>query len=240
VGIELEFIARVRSPYVEKFAIPRQPGLAPGIRSRIELIGEYAQADCLQGLEQCSHIWLQFIFHESQDTPWRPKVRPPRLGGNRSMGVFATRSPVRPNPIGLSVAKIESIDFQNPAIEVSGLDLLDQTPILDIKPYVPYADAITAAHNDFATEPPAKLDVSFSVHAANVLEELADDSLKEIITQLLAQDPRPAYRRGQASDREYGVELRPLSSGETVNIRWVYKTLKNLREEIEVVDIAMV
>lgn len=237
MGIELEFIARVRSPYVEKFAIPRQPGLAPGIRSRIELIGEYAQADCLQGLEQCSHIWLQFIFHESQDTPWRPKVRPPRLGGNRSMGVFATRSPVRPNPIGLSVAKIESIDFQNPAIEVSGLDLLDQTPILDIKPYVPYADAITAAHNDFATEPPAKLDVSFSVHAANALEELADDSLKEIITQLLAQDPRPAYQRGQASDREYGVKLRPLSSEESFNIRWVYRATEGGLEQISVFSI---
>ncbi|MBB6523574.1 tRNA (N6-threonylcarbamoyladenosine(37)-N6)-methyltransferase TrmO [Pseudoteredinibacter isoporae] len=243
MSIELEFIARVRSPYLEKFGIPRQPGLAPGLHSRIELLGPYAQADCLQGLNQCSHIWLQFIFHHSQDTPWRPKVRPPRLGGNRSMGVFATRSPVRPNPIGLSAAKIERIDFENAAIEVSGLDLLDGTPIVDIKPYVPYVDAKGDAVNQFAEEAPLTLEVVFDevVEAFCVdwdAEQQAANKLSEMIRQILAQDPRPAYQKGKSGSREYGMSLKPVLSGSALNIRWVYETTDAGTEVLRVITVS--
>ncbi|GAA6153606.1 tRNA (N6-threonylcarbamoyladenosine(37)-N6)-methyltransferase TrmO [Pseudoteredinibacter isoporae] len=245
MSIELEFIARVRSPYLEKFGIPRQPGLASGLHSRIELLGEYAQADCLQGLEQCSHIWLQFVFHDSLETRWRPKVRPPRLGGNKGMGVFATRSPVRPNPIGLSIAKIERIDTEHVAIDVSGLDLLDGTPILDIKPYVPYVDMQGEAVNQFAEEAPSALNVVFE-NGAREFCSLWDTrqtsvlGLSELITQVLAQDPRPAYQKGKSGAREYGMTLRPDLSGPVLNIRWVYISTETGLESLTVISIAEV
>lgn len=245
MSIEFDFIARVRSPYMEKFGIPRQPGLAADLHSRIELLEPYAQAECLQGLEKCSHVWLQFVFHQSQDIPWRPKVRPPRLGGNRSMGVFATRSPVRPNPIGLSAAKIEGIDFENPAIEVSGLDLLDGTPILDIKPYVPYVDVQTEAVNQFAEEAPKVLGVFWGELATEFCanwdsrQEASSARLSDLITQVLAQDPRPAYQKGNSGSREYGMNLRPVLSGPGLNIRWHYELADNGAEIIQVDSITV-
>lgn len=241
MSIELDFIARVRSPYVEKFGIPRQAGLVPTLHSRIEFLGEYAQADALLGLEQCSHIWLQFVFHKSQDINWRPKVRPPRLGGNRSMGVFATRSPVRPNPIGLSIAKIESIDLDRVAITVSGLDLLDETPILDVKPYVPYVDVQSEASNEFAVSAPVLLEVVFSKQAEDFCfhwqqTHLDSVGLAQVLSQLIAQDPRPAYHHGQSGDREYGMNLRPLLSGSVLNICWLYRQ----RDDLEYVEICSI
>ncbi|MCV6614147.1 MAG: tRNA (N6-threonylcarbamoyladenosine(37)-N6)-methyltransferase TrmO, partial [Cellvibrionaceae bacterium] len=210
---EFEAIARVHSPYVEKFGVPRQPGLVPAARAEIELLPPYNDPACVDGLETCSHIWLQFVFDQSLDTQWRPKVRPPRLGGNQSLGVFATRSPVRPNPIGLSVVKLEGIDSENGLrLMVSGLDLVDGTPILDIKPYVPYVDAVADAQNQFAVAEPELLGVIFSPEAERFCQQ-HNGALQALITQVLQQDPRPAYHKNKDEGRRYGLSLKPQIDG---------------------------
>jgi len=207
-----EPIAVVESPYKEKFGIPRQPGLVEAALGYIKLLPPYDIPDCLDGLQTSSHIWLQFVFHQSLDTQWRPKVRPPRLGGNKSMGVFATRSPVRPNPIGLSVVKFEGIDLSNGVrIAISGMDLLDGTPILDIKPYVPYVDSIVTASNEFAAQEPRLLPVLLSAAVESQCEVYSQSSaidLKALLVQVLQQDPRPAYQRAKIDPkRDYGMKL---------------------------------
>src|SRR3954463_4060851 len=133
-------IGIIHSCFKEKFGIPRQPGLAPLATAQLELLPPYDNRAALEGLETCSHIWLQFVFHANKRDAWKPKVKPPRLGGNKSLGVFATRSPTRPAPIGLSVVKLDGISEADGKLflNLSGIDLLDGTPVLDIKPYVPY------------------------------------------------------------------------------------------------------
>ena len=140
----------VRSCFKEKFAIPRQPQLAPAARGVLELLAPFDQAQAIEGLEQVSHVWLLFLFHQALESQPRLKVRPPRLGGNQSVGVFATRSTHRPNGIGQSVVKLEKVEPGR--LWLSGIDLLDGTPVLDIKPYVPYADCVTTATNQIAAE----------------------------------------------------------------------------------------
>src|SRR5690554_2357523 len=143
-------IGYIESPYRQKFAIPRQPGLVKSARGAIRLENEFAHPDCTRGLEEFSHLWVQFIFHETQAQGWKPLVRPPRLGGNEKRGVFATRSTFRPNAIGLSVVELVEVQLSpKPKLIVRGLDLLDGTPIIDIKPYLPYADAIPNARGGF-------------------------------------------------------------------------------------------
>ena len=201
-------IGSIVTPYSEKFGIPRQPGLAEAARGRIVLHPEFDQPGVYDGLETCSHLWLTFWFHH-HDQSWSPKVRPPRLGGNRKLGVFATRSPRRPNPIGLSVVRVLSLESQRNHLEVAGVDLLNGTPILDIKPYLPYSDAPPQAHSDFAPSAPVPLRVEFSAKAS---EDLAcDENLRVLIEQVLSQDPRPAYHR---SSRVYGTTLAKR------NIKW--------------------
>lgn len=204
-------IGKVNSPYKEKFAIPRQPNLVSSAKGSIELIGEYANTNLVKDLEQFSHIWVIFIFHETMASGWKPLVRPPRLGGNEKVGVLATRSTFRPNPIGMSVVKLDHVvvESKKVSIEISGLDLLDQTPVLDIKPYIPYADAITQAHAGFAsTKPDALKSVSFSGQANEVCENARNTpELKLLIEQVLSQDPRPAYKQSKADDKTYGVRL---------------------------------
>lgn len=143
----LDPIAYVKSPFTEKFGTPRQSLLAPGAEAQLVLQAPYNNSDCVDGLDQVSHLWLTFIFHQHLGQPWKPKVRPPRLGGNAKLGVFATRTSFRPNYLGLSVVKLERIEIGNDSVvlHVSGVDLVDGTPIVDIKPYVPYADNIGAA-----------------------------------------------------------------------------------------------
>lgn len=210
-AFSLTAIGKVNSPYKEKFAIPRQPNLATSAKGSIELTGDYADANAVKSLEQFSHIWVIFVFHETMDNGWKPLVRPPRLGGNEKVGVLATRSTFRPNPIGMSVLKIDKINTgkNKVIIEVSGLDLLDQTPVLDIKPYIPYADAITQAHAGFASTKPAALkSVSFSAQASEVCQNAKNTpELKLLIEQVLSQDPRPAYKQSKADDKTYGVRL---------------------------------
>ncbi|GLX80182.1 tRNA (N6-threonylcarbamoyladenosine(37)-N6)-methyltransferase TrmO [Thalassotalea insulae] len=209
---QLNTLGVVTSPYDEKFAIPRQPGLVSAAKGKITLTGDANNVELVRGLEQFSHIWLLFIFHGTAEQGWKPLVRPPRLGGNKKLGVLATRSTFRPNPIGMSVVKLDEIKVNNKQVElhISGLDLLDNTPIIDIKPYIPYSDALTTANAGFADQAPDnKLDVHFTLAAQSTLQQLNDKipELKSLITQVLAQDPRPAYKQAKGDNKIYGIRL---------------------------------
>ncbi len=230
--IILNPIGIVSSPYKEKFAIPRQPGLVNAAKGTVRLLGEVNNSDSVRELAQFSHLWLIFVFHGTQEQGWKPLVRPPRLGGNKKVGVLATRSTFRPNPIGMSVVKLDKIDVveQDVVLHISGMDLLDQTPIVDIKPYVPYSDSLPNANAGFAqTQPQVNLTVNFSKQAQQVLTALENEfpELTVLIEQVLAQDPRPAYKQNKADDKVYGMHLYNL------NIQW--QMLSN--ESIEVISI---
>ena len=217
--VTMQPIGMIHSPYAQKFAVPRQPGLVRAARASIELLGSAAQPDSVRGLEQFSHIWVMFVFHQTQAQGWKPLVRPPRLGGNKKLGVFATRSTFRPNPIGLSVVELEAVRIEGERvfIDVIGGDWVDQTPILDIKPYIPYADAVNNAHGGFAQTSPTTLPTVFSAEATAQLHALTAQypQLRLLIEQVLAQDPRPAYQSAsQDTDKSYGMTLYD------VNIRW--------------------
>lgn len=220
----------VRSCFKEKFAIPRQPQLAPAARGVLELVPPFDTGEAVAGLEQCSHVWLLFLFHQALEDKPRLKVRPPRLGGNTSMGVFATRATHRPNGIGQSVVRLEKVEPGR--LLLSGIDLLDGTPVLDIKPYVPYADSIVGASNSMASTPPAGIAVEWSdealVQARDHAQRLGEP-LVELIEQCLAQDPRPAYQV-PPPERVYGVRFWD------VQVRWHYPELERIRVLEVVVD----
>lgn len=200
-------IALMQSPYQEKFAIPRQPGLVPSALGAVRLLGEFNNPHCIADIEAFSHLWLTFIFHQTVAQGWKPKVRPPRLGGNQKVGVFATRSTFRPNGLGLSVVKLEGVSCHQGQwqLDVSGFDLLDQTPIIDIKPYVAYSDALPHASSGFAPTAPTLMDVQFSTQAKIDLAQ--NQQLLQLIHEVLAQDPRPAYRKDAEDMHEYGMKL---------------------------------
>lgn len=203
----LHSIAIAHTPFLQKFAIPRQAGLLD-IPAQIELFPPYNQAAAVKGLELVSHIWLSFIFHQHLTHKPQLQVRPPRLGGNEKVGVFATRSSFRPNAMGQSVVKLERIEQQGERIllHVRGLDVLDGTPIVDIKPYLPYADAVPEAHNHLASEKPDKnVQVIWHQVVQQQLEVLAADNFDDYqrwISDLIAYDPRPAYRSDNYGDKE--------------------------------------
>ncbi|HCV38955.1 tRNA (N6-threonylcarbamoyladenosine(37)-N6)-methyltransferase TrmO [Pseudomonas vlassakiae] len=206
----------IRSCFKEKFAIPRQPQLAPAARGVLELLPPFDQGDAVAGLEQVSHVWLLFLFHQALEDKPRLKVRPPRLGGNKSMGVFATRATHRPNGIGQSVVRLEGVEPGR--LLLSGIDLLDGTPVLDIKPYVPYADSVAGATNLMASDAPVAIAVGWSDTAlpqAHAHGLRLGEPLVELIEQCLAQDPRPAYQV-PPPERVYGVKLWD------VQVRWHY------------------
>lgn len=233
--IEFDIIGRVNSPYKEKFAIPRQPGLVSSAKGSITLSGDVNNVDLVRELEQFSHIWVLFVFHGTQEQGWKPLVRPPRLGGNKKIGVLATRSTFRPNPIGMSVVKLESIEIKEKQVilHISALDLLDKTPIVDIKPYVPYSDSIPHANAGFAqTQPSSSLQVTFSQKSQAALTKYNKElpELTLFIEQVLAQDPRPAYKHNKHDDKIYGMNLHDL------NIKWQMQGLTS----IEVIDITSV
>lgn len=206
-------IGYVRSCFKEKFGIPRQPGLIPEARASLEILPPYNRPEAFRGLADYSHVWLTFVFHASLRDNWKATVRPPRLGGNKRVGVFASRSPFRPNPIGLSVVRLEHLELENPGVclHLSGIDLLDGTPVLDIKPYLPYADAIPEAKCGYAPAPPDERQaIEFDTQASAVLDTLPDaeaEQLKQLIRGILRQDPRPGYRRGQTERHRYGMRL---------------------------------
>ena len=216
MSYSFEPIGLVHSCFAEKFAIPRQPQLAPAARGVLELFPPYDKPEALAGLEGISHLWLLFVFHAAASGEQHLRVRPPRLGGNQRIGVFASRSTHRPNPIGQSVVRLEGIEAGR--LLISGIDLLDGTPILDIKPYVPYADALPDARNALADAAPAQLAVDWSESAllqARTQAQRLEQPVVELIEQCLAQDPKPAYQR-PAADREYGVRFWD------INVRWHY------------------
>ena len=203
-------IGVIRSCFRQKFGIPRQPRLVPAARATLELLPSYAQPEAVRGLEGFSHLWLLFVFHGIPAGHWQPTVRPPRLGGNQRMGVFATRSSFRPNPIGLSAVALERIEISagRVVLHLAGVDVLDGTPVLDIKPYVPYADSIPEAVGGFANEAPGQLrEVAFSPMAAAFCAAWPNGDLRELISQILRQDPRPAYAHTDSATRRYGMTL---------------------------------
>ena len=191
---EFHAIAKMESDFTDKFGIPRQSGLVPELRSTIVFEPEYRDINAVRGLESYSHIWIIWLFSKSVRENWSPTVRPPRLGGNQRMGVFATRSPFRPNPVGLSCVKLESIEYSDkrgPLLHVSGADLLDGTPILDIKPYVPYADMISDAAAGFTS---MNSDYRLSVEDPNNLHCKLPEDRRDALLGVLSQDPRPAFQ----------------------------------------------
>jgi len=215
----LTTVAVIRSCYKQKFGIPRQSGLCKSSEAIIEFVPPYNHEDYVRELEDFSHLWVVFIFHRHLNKDVKATVRPPRLGGNKRIGVFASRSSFRPNPVGLSVVKLNKITNNNGKIEllVSGADLLDGTPVLDIKPYIKYADAVTDAYSSYADTRPEDdtLSVEFSDQSLSMLDSYIDKypKLKSIITETLSLDPRPAYQND--NEREYGLTLFDL------NIKWI-------------------
>ena len=194
---ELKVIARIRSDFPEKFGIPRQSGLVPQLRAKIVFEPEFRNADALRGIEGFSHLWLIWQFSAAVRDTWSPTVRPPRLGGNERVGVFATRSPFRPNAVGLSCVRLEGVvreEGLGEVLIVSGADLMDATPIYDIKPYLPYADAHPEALGGFAPAPKEALAVDCPPELLAALPE----EQREALLGVLAQDPRPQYQHDPA------------------------------------------
>ena len=202
-NVNIQVIARMRSDFPTKFGIPRQSGLVEQLRSTIVFEPEFRNADALRGIEGYSHLWLIWQFSEAVRTEWSPTVRPPRLGGNVRMGVFATRSPFRPNSLGLSSVKllgVEQTENEGMVIHVAGADLMDGTPIFDIKPYIPYGDCHPDATGGFTdTAGEFLLNVDFP---EELLQKLPDEKRSAAIG-VLSHDPRPSYQR--KPDRNYGL-----------------------------------
>ena len=199
----MKVIARIYTDFPTKFGIPRQSGIIPSLKGRIVFEPEYRNTDAIRGLEEFSHIWLIWEFSEALREDWSPTVRPPRLGGNVRKGVFATRSPFRPNPIGLSSVKLKSIEIDpklGPILNVSGADLMDGTPIYDIKPYIAYTDSHPDAISGFASKPAEYL---LEVKFPEELLERVPSAIRESLIDVLAHDPRPQYHDNP--ERLYGM-----------------------------------
>ncbi|MBT2988255.1 MAG: tRNA (N6-threonylcarbamoyladenosine(37)-N6)-methyltransferase TrmO [Candidatus Thiodiazotropha sp. (ex Ctena orbiculata)] len=218
MAYEFHPIGLIHSCFKEKFGIPRQSRLITEAEARLEILPPYNRAEAFRELADYSHLWILFVFHATRDE-WRPRVRPPRLGGNQRIGVFASRSPVRPNPIGLSVVDLLDLELANNGVvlHLGGVDLLDGTPVLDIKPYLPYADAIPDAKSGFAPSPPGEaIELSYAPAAEAMLRRLPPaqaEQLKTLIRRILENDPRPAYLDEAKRDR-FGMRLYDF------NIRW--------------------
>lgn len=223
-------IGFIRSPFKQKFGTPRQPRLIKNTNAELHLLPEFGTELSIKGLEQFSHLWLLFIFDQTVNQGWKPTVRPPRLGGNQQMGVFATRSNFRPNAIGISAVELDKIEHNDGKIilHLSGVDLVDNTPIIDIKPYIPYSDCINDAQAGQLSSCPIKaLHVIFTETASAVLD--GDDDLKQFITNVIEYDPRPAYKSKQLTDQIYGLSLENKNIQFTVqnNIATVFNIEEN-------------
>lgn len=199
---EMKIIAHIRTDFPEKFGVPRQSGLVKELTGKIIFEPEYRNPDALRGIEDYDYLWLLWKFEGVEREKWSPTVRPPRLGGEVHMGVFATRSPFRPNPIGLSSVRLEKVEqtAEGPVLFVSGIDLRDNTPIYDIKPYLPYVDSHPDARGGFAAE---KAEYALKVVFPEHLLVKIPEGKQNAIIEVLKQDPRPAYH--EDADRQYGV-----------------------------------
>ena len=214
-SFSMQVIARIHTDFSTKFGVPRQSGLVNTLEATIVFEPPYRNPDALRGLEGFSHLWLVWVFDQAIRKEWSPTVRPPRLGGNARMGVFATRSPFRPNPIALSAVKLSSVEITpdlGPVLHIRGADLMDGTPILDIKPYIPYADCHPDALGGFAAAPAGDvLDVTIPTH----LLEKVPANRQEALRGVLAQDPRPHYQNDP--ERIYGFGFAGLEVKFSVN-----------------------
>ncbi|MCM2321937.1 MAG: tRNA (N6-threonylcarbamoyladenosine(37)-N6)-methyltransferase TrmO [Oligoflexia bacterium] len=223
---QFEAIGTIQSCFKEKFGIPRQPGLVTGARATIKLADDPDLRTAIRGLEGFSHLWVVFVFHDHGSRKWKPSIRPPRLGGAQKVGVLASRSPHRPNPIGLSVVTLEACRPDaagGPEIDITGVDILDSTPVLDIKPYLPYADSVPDARAGWAEAPIVRVPVDFSARAESALLERAARTgaasdgygrLRSLIVEMLELDPRPAFQKRrfppgspEAQGTRYGFKL---------------------------------
>ncbi|MCG7199096.1 tRNA (N6-threonylcarbamoyladenosine(37)-N6)-methyltransferase TrmO [Marinobacter pelagius] len=217
-------VAITRSCFKDKFGVPRQPGLTRHAYAELVIQPPYDREDAFRGLETASHLWVIFQFHEAVRAEWKPVVRPPRLGGNRKMGVFASRSPFRPNSLGLSVVRNEGLARRDGrlVLRISNHDLIEGTPILDIKPYLPFADSVPEASLGWADSPPTeKLAVVFLPEAERQLADLAPEDypdFRALIEDVVSYDPRPSFRRGRDEERIYGAHLYD------VNVRFRFVT----------------
>ncbi|MEB8432539.1 tRNA (N6-threonylcarbamoyladenosine(37)-N6)-methyltransferase TrmO [Cocleimonas sp. KMM 6892] len=215
-------IGLISSCFKEKFGIPRQPGLVTAAKAQLKLDKIFTE-ESVRELEGFSHIWLQFIFHQTESQGWKPMIRPPRLGGNKKVGVFASRSTFRPNPIGLSVVELEGIEMKSSGVvlHLKGCDLVDGTPILDIKPYLPYVDAIPEAEAGYAKEKPSSyMTVLMSdeiIQACHDASHRLGEDVEVLVRQLLELDPRPSYHENNTNDqRIYSMKLLDF------DLRWQY------------------
>lgn len=215
--IEIAPIGEIHSCFTEKFGIPRQPGMVPAATAELELFRPYNREEVSRGLEQFSHIWIHFLFHESVADGWKNTVRPPWLGGSKRVGVLATRSPHRPNHLGLSVVRLQAITERKKGVVLllSGVDFLDKTPVIDVKPYVPYSDSIVTAECGYARGEVPEVEVVFTQQALDFCERYGRENGRDIhtlIDQMIKQDPRPAKQKGKKSS--FGMLLWD------VNVRW--------------------
>lgn len=214
---EVQPIGIIHSCFTEKFGIPRQPGMVPAATATLELYPPYNREEVSRGLEQFSHVWIHFLFHECVAEGWKNTVRPPWLGGKKRVGVLATRSPHRPNHLGLSVVRLDSIvkGENGISLQLSGVDLLDKTPVIDVKPYVPYSDSIISAECGYAKGEVPEVKVTFSsqvLEFCEVYEMKTGRNIQTLIEQMIKQDPRPAKQKG--AKESFGILLWD------VNIRW--------------------
>lgn len=214
-SFSLPQIGVMHTPYGQKFAVPRQGGLAPDALSEIEFFAPYGDPQAFIGLEGFSHLYVIFYFHEIVAQPFRAMVRPPRLGGNQHLGVFATRSPFRPARLGLSVLQLCAMRVENGLmrLQVAGADMVDGTPVVDVKPYVPFVDAHPEARGGFAAAPPILKEVRFTPEAEDKLQHTLTAQQRRALQQILAQDPRPAYKAREEDERVYFAQLWNLNIG---------------------------
>ncbi|PID75516.1 MAG: tRNA (N6-threonylcarbamoyladenosine(37)-N6)-methyltransferase TrmO [Deltaproteobacteria bacterium] len=208
---EIEAIGVVHSCFQEKFGIPRQPGMVSVATAELELFPPFNRQEILRGIEKASHLWLQFIFHGCIEDGWKPTVRPPWLGGHRRFGVFATRSPHRPNHLGLSVVRLEGILFSEKGcrLKLSGVDIMDGTPVVDIKPYLAYSDSIEEATCGLGTVSSPECTVDLSAEVEQFCQDYQQDSgrpLRQLIREVIAQDPRPPSQKG-TDKHDFGLTL---------------------------------
>lgn len=236
--LQIKPIGIIHSPYGEKFSVPRQPELVKEGKGVLQLLPPYNNAEAVRGLTQFSHLWLIFQFHQIQEEKWHNTVRPPRLGGNERVGVFASRSTHRPNPIGLSKVALEKVEMHkgNVFLKLGSVDLVDGTPVYDIKPFLAYADNEPNANSGYAQEKPRpQLKVEFAkgveqaVTSSKNFAKFGVHDPIEFITQVIEQDPRPAYQQGKFSGKIYGMTLADC------NIRWRIK--ENSMDKVEIIEL---
>ncbi len=215
--VKMQPIGVIHSCFTEKFGIPRQPNMVPSATARLELLPPYNRDEMVRGLEHFSHLWVHFLFHQTLVEGWKPTIRPPWLGGQKRVGIFASRSPHRPNHMGLSAVKLEAIVSEKGLIflELAGVDFLDQTPVLDIKPYVPYSDRLEAAVCGYAHGMQAEVRITFAAAALEFCtgyQQETGRNVAQLIREMIRHDPRPASQKKNKS--RFGMLLWD------VNIRW--------------------